>query len=82
MYECSICCMLAQQKRASNRREWETDPITDGYEPPCDCWELNSAPLLLVFLKKDLKWFETRSHCVVLASLEPHRDLPSSIYWD
>jgi hypothetical protein len=25
------------QKRAS-------DPITDGYEPPCGCWELNSRP--------------------------------------
>ena len=20
------------------------DPITDGYEPPCGCWELNSGP--------------------------------------
>jgi hypothetical protein len=26
------------QKRAS-------DAITDGYEPPCGCWELNSGPL-------------------------------------
>ena len=26
------------QKRAS-------DPITDGFEPPCGCWELNSGPL-------------------------------------
>jgi hypothetical protein len=26
------------QKRAS-------DPSTDGYEPPCGCWELNSRPL-------------------------------------
>jgi hypothetical protein len=26
------------QKRAS-------DPITDGYEPPCGCWELNSGSL-------------------------------------
>jgi hypothetical protein len=30
--------MPAGQKRAS-------DPITDGYEPPCGCWELNSGPL-------------------------------------
>jgi hypothetical protein len=22
-----------------------SDPITDGCEPPCGCWELNSAPL-------------------------------------
>jgi hypothetical protein len=21
------------------------DPITDGCEPPCGCWELNSRPL-------------------------------------
>jgi hypothetical protein len=21
------------------------DPITDGCEPPCSCWELNSGPL-------------------------------------
>ena len=21
------------------------DPITDGYEPPCGFWELNSGPL-------------------------------------
>jgi hypothetical protein len=26
------------QKRASN-------PITEGCEPPCGCWELNSGPL-------------------------------------
>ena len=28
----------ACQKRVS-------DPITDGCEPPCNCWELNSGPL-------------------------------------
>jgi hypothetical protein len=22
-----------------------SDPITDGCEPPCDCWDLNSGPL-------------------------------------
>ena len=32
------CCLQTHQKRAS-------DPITDGYEPPCGCWELNSGPL-------------------------------------
>ena len=31
-------CTPACQKRAS-------DPITDGCEPPCGCWELNSGPL-------------------------------------
>jgi len=35
-----VCCSYLQthQKRAS-------DPITDGCEPPCGCWELNSGPL-------------------------------------
>jgi hypothetical protein len=38
-----ISCTLSlssdtHQKRAS-------DPIIDGYEPPCGCWELNSGPL-------------------------------------
>jgi hypothetical protein len=23
----------------------EADPIVDGCEPQCDCWELNSGPL-------------------------------------
>ena len=31
-------CLQTPQKRAS-------DPITDGCEPPCSCWELNSRPL-------------------------------------
>jgi hypothetical protein len=31
-------CLQIPQKRAS-------DPITDGCEPPCGCWELNSGPL-------------------------------------
>ena len=31
-------CTPACQKRAS-------DPIIDGCEPPCGCWELNSGPL-------------------------------------
>jgi hypothetical protein len=22
-----------------------SDSITDGYEPPCDCWKLNLGPL-------------------------------------
>ena len=32
------CCLQTQQKRA-------LDPITDGCEPLCGCWELNSEPL-------------------------------------
>ena len=23
----------------------EEDPMTDGSDPPCGCWELNSEPL-------------------------------------
>ena len=38
-YMCVHCsCPQTQQKRAS-------DPITDGCEPPCGCWDLNSGPL-------------------------------------
>jgi len=32
------CCFQTHQKRAS-------DSITDGCEPPCGCWDLNSGPL-------------------------------------
>jgi hypothetical protein len=31
-------CLQTHQKRAS-------DPVTDGCEPPCGCWELNSGSL-------------------------------------
>jgi hypothetical protein len=31
-------CTPACQRKTS-------DPITDGYEPPWGCWELNSGPL-------------------------------------
>jgi len=34
----STLSMSSYQKRAS-------DPITDGCEPPCGCWELNSGPV-------------------------------------
>jgi hypothetical protein len=33
-----MCPLLQTHKRAS-------DPITDGCEPPCGFWELNSGPL-------------------------------------
>jgi hypothetical protein len=41
-------CLQTHQKRAS-------DPNTDGREPPCGCWELNSGPLeeQLVLLTAD-----------------------------
>jgi hypothetical protein len=32
------CCLQTHQKRV-------LDPITDGCEPSCGCWELNSGPL-------------------------------------
>ena len=42
MYVCeySVHCHYLQkhQKRV-------LDPVTDGCEPPCSCWELNSCPL-------------------------------------
>jgi len=30
---------------SSDTPEEASDPITDGYEPRCGCWELNSGPL-------------------------------------
>jgi hypothetical protein len=43
--QCTTCMYSCRQKRAP-------DYITDGREPPCGCWELNSGPLeeLTVFL--------------------------------
>jgi hypothetical protein len=38
VYSVLSACVPADQKKAP-------DPITDGYEPPCGCWELNSGPL-------------------------------------
>ena len=38
VYNILSVCMSAGQKRAP-------DLITDGCEPPCRCWELNSGPL-------------------------------------
>ena len=29
---------------SSDTLEEDIDPITDGCEPLCDCWELNSGP--------------------------------------
>ena len=33
-----VFCLHSHQKKTSN-------PITDGCEPPCECWRLNSRPL-------------------------------------
>ena len=38
MYECSICMYTCMP-------ETVPDPITDGCEAACGCWELNSGPL-------------------------------------
>jgi hypothetical protein len=38
IYECSAAYTTTCQKKA-------TDALTDGREPPCGCWELNSSPL-------------------------------------
>jgi hypothetical protein len=39
IYEYTVSVFIyTHKKRAS-------DPITDGYEPPCGCGELNSGPL-------------------------------------
>ena len=38
VYNVLSLCMPAGQKKAP-------DIITDGFEPPCDCWELNLGPL-------------------------------------
>ena len=49
--------MPACQKRAS-------DPILDGCEPPCGCWEMNLAPL-----EEQTVLFLTLSHLTVLDTL-------------
>ena len=38
VYNILLPCISAHQRRAP-------DLITDGCEPPCGCWELNSGPL-------------------------------------
>jgi hypothetical protein len=36
LYEYTVVCLQTLQNRVS-------DPITDGCEPPCGCWKLNSG---------------------------------------
>ena len=38
-----VCAYTVIVFRHTRRRH--TDPITDGCEPPCGCWELYSGPL-------------------------------------
>ena len=40
MYTIFCLCVCLQA-----RRGYQTDLISDGCEPPCGCWELNSGPL-------------------------------------
>jgi hypothetical protein len=56
--ECPAVYIFTCLKRAS-------DTITDGCEPPCSCWELNSGPL------------EDQS---VLLTTEPSLQLPGYIF--
>ena len=37
--------MSALSECTSVYQKWASDHITDGCEPPCGCWELNSGPL-------------------------------------
>jgi hypothetical protein len=60
-----------------NVRRGHWIPITDGCEPPCDCWELNSGPLeeqsvLLISetsVRPQLFWFLSNN----LSSLLPSK---------
>jgi hypothetical protein len=40
-----ILCMWVHCPSLQTHRKRTSDPITDGCEPPCGCWELNSGPL-------------------------------------
>ena len=37
--------MSTLQLSSDTHSKSASDPITDGCEPPCGCWELNSGPL-------------------------------------
>jgi hypothetical protein len=61
------CSLQTHQKRAP-------DPITDGCEPPCGCWELNSGPLeeqsVLLIAEPSLqpRYIFLKSHIDLLAA--------------
>jgi hypothetical protein len=65
-------CTSACQKRAS-------DPITDGYESPCGCWELNSGSLekQLVLLTTDASLQPPIFSFLILRKEEPERPMSS-----
>ena len=63
--------------------------ITDGCEPPCGCWELNSGPLeelsvllttepslqphVMIFLKVIVTWIKTNLNNTLL-QIQPYRE--------
>jgi hypothetical protein len=54
---------------SSDTQKGALDPVTDGCEPPCGCWELNSGPL--------------EEQSVLLsaeASLQPHAHTSSAVH--
>ena len=40
-----IMCIWVHCHYLKTHQERASDPITDGGEPPCGCWETNSGPL-------------------------------------
>ena len=40
-----ILCLCVPCYSVQTHQKRASDPITDGSEPPCSCWELNSGPL-------------------------------------
>jgi hypothetical protein len=41
----NILCMMYTVGHLQTHQKRASDPITDGCEPPCGCWDLNSGPL-------------------------------------
>jgi hypothetical protein len=79
-----ILAVFRHQRRAS-------DPITDGCEPPCGCWDLNSGPLeeQLVLLTAEpslqprlpfLKSFRSQKHEVHVGYLVTLQNLKKRLY--
>jgi hypothetical protein len=42
LYRFEVCA--TQLNKTHFNPVTDSDPITDGFEPPCGCWELNSGP--------------------------------------
>jgi len=74
-------CHQTHKKRAS-------DPITDGCEPPCGCWELNSVPVeeqsllfFSIFINLSISYlhFDCYSHSQFLGQHPPNPSPSPSI---